>query len=488
MPATPNESASPRTPTLWEALIPIVALIAVLAVNIFGFKAEYQHVPLILAAAVAAVMGWKLGFRWSEMEDGMVESINIGMKAMLILLVVGILIGTWIAAGIVPLLIHWGLMILNPGFFLVACCLICVVVSLATGSSWTTAGTVGVALIGVGTALQVPLPMTAGSIISGAYFGDKMSPLSDTTNLAPAVAGSELFEHIRHMLYTTVPALVIALVIYGILGSKSGATASSHTIAEFSAALAEHFKLNPLLILAPAAVFIMVALRIPALPSLFAGALLGGIFAVGVQGTAVADIFTISIDGFAAETGNEAVDALLSRGGMFGMMPTVALIFCALGFGGIMERTKMLGTIADAIMRLARSTGSLIASTVATCIGVNCLAPEQYLSIVLPGRMYGGAYQKAGLHPKNLSRTLEDAGTMTSPLIPWNSCGAFMAGALTVSPFAYAPYAFVNLLSPVIAIVLGYAGWGIAKIAVTSASEKVEEPNAAIQTEPGEKM
>ncbi|MFT4690060.1 MAG: Na+/H+ antiporter NhaC [Verrucomicrobiia bacterium] len=475
MSVTSNDSASPRNPTLWEALVPIVALIGILAVNIFGFKADYQHIPLILAAAVAAGMGWRLGYRWSDMENGMVESINIGMKAILILLVVGILIGTWIAAGIVPLLIHWGLLILNPGFFLVACCLICVVVSLATGSSWTTAGTVGVALIGVGTALQVPLPMTAGAIISGAYFGDKMSPLSDTTNLAPAVAGSELFEHIRHMLYTTVPALVIALVIYGILGSKAGATASSDTIAEFSSALAEHYKLSPVLILAPLAVFIMVILRVPALPALFTGAMLGGLFAIFVQGSTTAEIFIVSIDGFVAETGHTDVDKLLSRGGMFGMMPTIALIFCALGFGGIMEKTKQLGTLAEAIMSFARSTGSLIASTVATCIGVNCLAPEQYLSIVLPGRMYGAAYEKRGLHPKNLSRTLEDAGTMTSPLIPWNSCGAYMFGALTVSPLAYAPYAFVNLLSPVIAIALGYAGWGIAKTVIAPTSEAPSE-------------
>tara|TARA_Y100001934_G_scaffold266272_1_gene345531 strand:- start:6584 stop:8029 length:1446 start_codon:yes stop_codon:yes gene_type:complete len=468
MPDAESTPPTPRTPTLSHALIPIVALIAILAVNIFSFKTEYQHVPLVLAAAVAAFVGWRLGNSWKDMEKGAIDSIMIGMKAVLILMVVGMLIGTWIAAGIVPLLIDWGLKILNPSYFLVACCLICVVVSLATGSSWTTAGTVGVALIGVGTALQVPLPMCAGAIVSGAYFGDKMSPLSDTTNLAPAVAGSELFEHIRHLVYTTVPALIIALVIYSILGAKSEATASADSIAAFSSVLAENFNLNPLLVLAPVLVFAMVMMRIPALPALLAGAVVGGLFAAVVQNVPVSDVFLVSLDGFTSETGNESVDSLLSRGGMFGMMSTVSLILCALAFGGIMERTKMLETIAKSIMRLANTTGSLIASTVGTCIGVNCLAPEQYLSIVLPGRMYTGAYAKAGLHPKNLSRTLEDAGTMTSPLIPWNACGGYMFGALAVSPFAFAPYAFVNVLSPLIAIILGYTGCSIVKTASDS--------------------
>ena len=456
----------PRRPELWEALVPVVALIAVLGVNIFSFHSEYHQLPLILAAAVAGIMGSRLGHSWKSMEDGMVRGITVGVKATLILLIIGMMIGTWIASGVVPLLIHHGLKLLNPSIFLVACCLICVVVSLATGSSWTTAGTVGIALVGVGQALGVSPAMTAGSIISGAYFGDKMSPLSDTTNLAPAVAGSELFEHIWHMVYTTIPALVIALILYGLLGMNISSTAEvGDNVAAISTAIENGFKLSPLLLVPPALVIGMVVFKVPALPALLAGTLAGGVLAVVLQGASVQSVFNAAINGHIAETGVAAVDSLLTRGGLLGMMATVALIICALGFGGVMEQTGLLGRLADAILSLAKSTGSLITATVGTCIGVNALAPEQYLSIVVPGRMYAGAYKQQGLHEKNLSRTLEDAGTMTSPLIPWNSCGAFMGATLTITPLAYAPYAFVNLLCPVIAILYGFTGWTIAKTA-----------------------
>ena len=457
-------SAEPRKPELWEALVPVVALIAILGVNIFAFHSEYHQIPLIFAAAVAAIMGWRLGHTWKDMEDGAIKGIMISVKAILILMIVGIMIGTWIASGVVPLLIYYGLKILNPSIFLVACCLICVVVSLATGSSWTTAGTVGIALVGVGQALGVSPGMTAGAIISGAYFGDKMSPLSDTTNLAPAVAGSELFEHIWHMLYTTVPALVIALILYAVLGLNINSSAEvGDNVAAISAAIEGNFKLSPSLLIPPALVIGMILMKTPALPALLIGAVAGGIFAVAMQGVTSGDIFLIGISGYTSETGIEAVDSLLSRGGLEGMLMTVALILCALAFGGIMERTGLLGRLAEAILSFAKSTGSLITATVGSCLGVNGLAPEQYLSIVVPGRMYAGAYKQQGLHEKNLSRTLEDAGTMTSPLIPWNACGAYMGATLTISPLAYAPFAFVNLLCPIIAIVYGYTGWAIAR-------------------------
>ena len=457
-----SATSKPREPQLWEALVPVVSLIAILGVNIFTFGSEYHQVPLILAAAVASFMGLKLGFTWKEVEDGMIKGIVVGLKAILILMIVGMMIGTWIAGGIVPLLIHYGLQLLNPSYFLVACCLICVVVSLATGSSWTTAGTVGIALVGVGTALGLPSSMTAGAIISGAYFGDKMSPLSDTTNLAPAVAGSELFEHIRHMVYTTVPALVIALILYALLGMKtSAAVSNADNMAEIANAIQTSFKLNPLLLIPPALVIGMVVFRIPALPALLVGALLGAMLAIAMQGVPAKEAFHVMIEGYKSETGVAAVDDLLSRGGMMGMMPTVALILSALAFGGVMERTGLLGRLAQAMLEAAKSTGSLIAATVGTCFGVNCLAPEQYLSIVVPGRMYTSAYRDRNLHPKNLSRTLEDAGTMTSPLIPWNACGNFMATTLTVSTLAFAPYAFVNILCPIIAIICGFLGWKI---------------------------
>jgi len=406
------------------------------------------------------------------MEDGIVEGISVGLKAILILMVVGMLIGTWIAGGIVPILIYHGLKLLHPSFFLVATCVICCVVSISTGSSWTTAGTVGIALVGVGQGLGVPLPMVAGAIVSGAYFGDKLSPLSDTTNLAPAVAGSELFEHVRYMLYTTIPSLLIALVIYGVLG-WSGAghgQVSDLKVALLRQALDVHFDLNPVLLLPPVLVILMVALRLPALPSLLVGALLGGILAVTVQGADLKDVLAAAQKGYVSKSGIEAVDKLLSRGGLESMMSTVSLILCALTFGGVMERTGLLAELAKGILRLAHGVGGLVSATVVTCLGMNLLAPDQYLSIIVPGRMYREAYQQQGLHPKVLSRTLEDAGTLTSPLVPWNTCGAFMSTTLGVGAMVYLPYAFLNLLNPLIAIAIAFAGWKIARIPMVQAT------------------
>jgi Na+:H+ antiporter, NhaC family len=482
-------TSSPREPTLTEALIPVVALIFFLANTLFTFTYSFgdagaeavggwnvlgfhighrggdPHLSLILAAAVAAGLGLRLGHSWKSIETGMVEGIKVGMSAILILIVIGALIGTWIASGIVPMLIVCGLKALSPTFFLAATCLVCAIVSLSTGSSWTTAGTVGVALIGVGEALGVPLGMAAGAVVSGAYFGDKVSPLSDTTNLAPAVAGSELFEHIRHMAYTTVPALIISILLYLALGffvvPGEGDTSN---VALYQETIAGAFNLNPLLLLPPLLVIGMVIYRIPALPALLGGAVLGALFAVIFQGAGWGEILTAVHSGYSPDTGVAAVDELLENGGMLNMMTTVALILCALSFGGVMEKTRMLAVIANAILSLAKSTGSLILATVATCVGMNVIAPDQYLSIVVPGRMYREAYEQRGLHAKNLSRTLEDAGTLTSPLVPWNTCGAFMTGALAVNPITFLPFAFLNLLTPMIAILYGYTGWKIERI------------------------
>ncbi len=449
---------------LWQALIPVIALIGLIAVNLLKFEGE-AHIPLILGSGVAVLVGLSLGHSWKSIEDGILNGIQIGMKAILILCVIGIMIGTWIAAGVVPFMIYYGLQILSPGIFLVAACLICAVVSLATGSSWTTASTVGIALMGVATGLNIPAPMAAGAVISGAYFGDKMSPLSDSTNLAPAVAGSELFEHIRHMLYTTVPALLIALLLYGFLGMRGfEGSVQTDQVTAITDALKTQFNLSFLLILPPLFVIGMVFFRWQALPALLLAAILGGALAIGIQGESIGTIFSIAHYGYVSETGNEAVDALLSHGGLDSMMNTISLILCALTFGGIMERTGLLKTLAQSILNLAQSTGSLIAATVCTCLGMNILAPDQYLSIIVPGRMYREAYRARGLHPKNLSRTLEDAGTLSSPLVAWNSCGAFMAGTLAVSPMAYLPYAFLNWLAPIIGIALAYTGWTIVRL------------------------
>ena len=454
-------------PKLWHAWIPVLALIGFLIGNALLRDGEEwsPHIPLILAAAVASIVGLFLGNSWKEIENGIVEGISVGMKAILILCVIGVMIGTWIASGIVPIMIYYGLQILHPSIFLVAGCLICCVVSVATGSSWTTVSTVGIALIGIAEGLGVPLPMAAGAIISGSYFGDKMSPLSDSTNLAPAVAGAELFEHIRHMLFTTAPALAIALLLYGILGWRGFAgETSAESMDAILSALNTAFDLNPLLLLPPLLIGIVVVWRLPALPSLLGAALLGAVLAVGFQDVSLKEIFDVAQFGYAKTTGDIAVDELLHRGGLDSMMYTVSLILCALTFGGVMERCGFLRAIAGAILRLARSTGSLVAATVGTCVGMNIAAADQYLSIIVPGRMYREDYERKGLHTKNLSRTLEDAGTLSSPLIYWNSCGMFMKEMLTVSPLAYLPYCFLNLFTPLIAIGLAYTGWGIARI------------------------
>lgn len=461
-----DRADKPRTPRLWQALIPVLALVVSLTLNIVLLGGD-PHLPLILASSVAAIVGLLLGRTWSDMEQGIVKGITIALKAILILMVVGIMIGTWIASGVVPYMIYYGLEILSPGVFLFATCVICCVVSLATGSSWTTAGTVGVALIGVGTGLGVPTPMVAGAIVSGSYFGDKMSPLSDSTNLAPAVAGSELFEHIRHMIYTTGPALALALILYGILGFfQGGAESAIGKVIEIQSAIQEHFRLGPVLLLPPILVLFMVIYRIPALPALCGGALLGGVLALLVQDTSMGDVLTSAQAGYTSETGVEAVDTLLTRGGLDSMMWTVSLVLCALSFGGIMERTGLLNAIAEAILKLAKTSGSLIAATVGTCLGMNVIAPDQYLSLIVPGRMYRSAFEKQGLHPKNLSRCLEDAGTISSPLVPWNTCGAYMFGALGVGAFEYLPYAYLNLFVPVISVIYGFTGWTIVGLKV----------------------
>lgn len=451
--------------TLGHALIPIVFLIVVLSASIMLFGAD-PHIPIILTIIVASLVAiYGLGYTWGELEEGILDTIKMGMQASLILMIIGTIIGTWILSGTVPTMIYYGLQILSPGIFLVATCIICCIVSVATGSSWTTAGTVGIALLGVGAGLGIPAQITAGAIISGAYFGDKMSPLSDTTNLAPAMAGATLFDHIKHMFYTTIPSLTIALILYGVIGSKyAGSSLDMGNINVILSTLQEHFTISPLLLIPPIVVIVIVVMKVPAIPGLITGSLLGGIFAAIFQGASIGDIISAAHYGFEIETGLSMVDDLLNNGGLDNMMWTVSLIIIALSFGGVLEKTGMLHAVGEAIMKLASSTGSLILATVLTVIAVNLLTGEQYLSIVVPGRMYKDIYHDKGIHPKVLSRTLEDAGTITSPLIPWNTCGAYMYGTLGVHPFAYAPYAFLNIINPIIAIIYGYLGFSITKL------------------------
>ena len=454
-----------RKATLLEALIPILFLIVTLAFALLKFNVD-PHIPLILGTIVAALMGvFRLGFKWSELEDGIIQTITIALQSILILLIVGTLIGTWILGGVVPSMIYWGLNILSPGIFLVATLLICSIVSVATGSSWTTAGTVGIALLGIGQTLGIPSPIIAGAIISGAYFGDKMSPLSDTTNLAPAMAGSDIFEHIKHMVYTTGPAYVISVILYIVIGMKyAGQSLDTAQIDIIKNSLVSSFStLSPILMLAPIAVVGMVILKVPAIPALLTGTLLGGVFAIFFQGANIGDVMTAMHYGYESHTGILAVDDLLTRGGLDSMLWTVSLIICALSFGGVLEKTGMLESIAHSILTFAKGTFGLVFATIITCIMTNIVTGDQYLAIVIPGRMYKDEYENRGLAAKNLSRAIEDSATITSPLIPWTTCGSYMMATLGLNPIAYLPFAFLNIITPLISLVLAATGWTMTK-------------------------
>lgn len=468
-------------PTLAAALIPVTALVAMLVASVYLFGDESSSGPnqiaLVLGAGVAIVVGLLSGHRWTEIETGISTGLSVSVGPILVLLMVGSVIGTWIMAGVVPTMISYGLSIVSPGVFYPTACVICAVVALATGSSWTTAGTIGVALIGIATAQELHLGLAAGAIISGAYFGDKMSPLSDTTNLAPAVAGVELFAHIRHMVWTTGPSLGIALVLFTIAGTMTTSPETTQEIDQVVRALNEQFAIGPHLLIPVAIVLGLVIGRVPAFPALLIGSLVGGLFAAVFQSTAVLTfvneddlprgiallkgVWVALYGGFELRSGHVALDELLSRGGMSSMLTTVWLILSAMMFGAVMETTGALRVIAARLLGAVRGTGSLIATTILTSFGLNILASDQYIAIVLPGRMFRKEYERRRLEPKNLSRTLEDSGTLTSVLVPWNTCGAFMAQTLGVSTVIYAPFAFFNLINPCIAVIYGFANIGI---------------------------
>ncbi|MDQ0337805.1 NhaC family Na+:H+ antiporter [Caldalkalibacillus uzonensis] len=445
-----------KKPSIGMALVPVLFMIVSLAVGIAVYDAD-PHVPLLLSTIVAAIIAVRLGHSWKSIEASMIKTIGLALQAVLILMIIGSIIGSWIAGGIVPTMIYYGLEIVSPVYYLLAACVISCVVSLAAGNAWSAAGTIGIALMGIGQGLGIPLPMVAGAIISGVYFGDKMSPLSETTNLAPAVVGVELFDHIRNMVYTTVPALVIALLLYWFLGFKYfGQGSDLSNVALIQGVLSEEFVISPFLLIPPLLVVAMLVFKIPAIPGLMAGSIVGALCAVFVQGIPVEEAIAAMHTGFTIQTGLDMTDELLNQGGIESMMSTIALVLIAMSFGGVLEKAKILEVIVKFVLRGVRKTGSLIASTVATCFASNCVGCEQYMSLVIPGRMYLNEYKQRGLHPKVLSRTLEDAGTMTSPLIPWTTCGMFMFAVLGVHAFAYAPYAFLAYISPLIALVYGY--------------------------------
>ena len=472
-----HEITRNRELNLLEALIPLFILIGLLVINVLVFGDDAlsgsNQFVLLIGAAAAAIVGFFNKVSYEKMIEEVADNFRSTTGAILILLMVGALAGTWLISGIIPTMIYYGLKILSPSIFLPATVVICSIISIATGSSWTTSATVGIALVGIGKALGIPLGMTAGAVISGAYFGDKMSPLSDTTNLASAMAGADLFEHIRYMMLTTVPSIVITIIVFSVLSLTQDVAGSAET-AEMLSAIDSTFNVTPLLFLVPAIVIFMIIKKTKPLIALFAGTLLGGLFALIFQADVVAGIAGAeSLDPKSAYMGvmdaitrdvsiattNESLNDLFSSGGMNGMLGTIWLIMCAMVFGGVMEAIGALSRISTALLSIAKSIFGLFAATVASALSLNLTASDQYLAIVVTGKMYEKAYKEKGLAPENLSRTIEDAGTVTSVLIPWNTCGAYQSGVLGVSVAEYFFYAIFNYLSPFMTLI--FAAFGI---------------------------
>jgi len=480
--------------SLGYALVPVVALMGLLALNVvvFGDSASYgpNQIAMLVAGFLAAAMGVARGVAWHDIAGSIGRTIGSTSEALLILLLIGALSGTWLIAGIIPAFIDYGLRALNAEVFLAAACVICSALSLATGTSWGTVGTVGVALAGIGTALGLHPGWVAGAIISGAYFGDKLSPMSDTTNLAPAVSGTDLFTHVRYMLYTTIPSLAIALAVFLVAGFGGGAAAEGlgaeqWALADtFGAAVRSKFHLHPGLFIAPAAVIFLIVRKMPAAPALLIGVLLGAATAIVFQPQVVRELagpeattyalasYRVALSAMTSEvavaTGHPLADELLTASGMEGMLDTIWLILSAMVLGGILQATGMLDRITRALLVGVNTAFGLIARTVGTCIAFNVLASDQYLAIVVPGNMFREEYARRGLAPENLSRTLEDAGTVTSVLIPWNTCGVAQSGILGISTWTYLPYCIFNWVSPIMSLVVAGLGWKIRKLVTTA--------------------
>jgi NhaC family Na+:H+ antiporter len=453
-------------------------LLLALSVYLFGANSSYgaNQIALLLGAGAVGLVGIRLGYGWRDIEEGLVDGIAMCLVPMLILMSVGMLIGAFILSGTIPALIYYGVQVLSPDVFYAACAVICALVAVSIGSSWTVAGTMGIGLMAIAASFNLSPAITAGAIVSGAYFGDKMSPLSDTTNLAAATTGVDLFDHIRHMLWTTVPSFILALIVFTLL--SGGEAAAPEQIAELRSSLRSQFSIGLHLFLPLLLMLFLVWRRVPALPAILSSSVFGVAFALLFQPEAVLrlagpsdrlgegmlmarGVWTSLFDGFSSASGNEVMDQLLSKGGMLSMLNTVSLIISAMAFGGTLQKVGILRFLVDAALRRAHSNGALVATTVATCTATNIAAADQFIAITLPGGMYRDEFERRGLSRLNLSRTLEDSATLTSALIPWNTCGAYMAATLGVATFTYAPFALFNLACPVIAIIYGY--WQIAQ-------------------------
>ena len=464
-----------KSPSMIDALVPIIFLIILLTLSVylFGEDSSYgaNQIALILSGCLASIIGIKNGYDWKTIEKGIIDGISLGMGAVLILLAVGALIGTWVMSGTVPAMIYYGLNIMSPSIFYFAACIICALSALSIGSSWTVAGTLGAALMGISVGLGLSPAVTAGAIISGSYFGDKMSPLSDTTNLAPAVSGSNLFSHIRYLSLTALPSIIICLLIFTLIGFNLNSGQVAENSLNISLIIKEKFFISPILFIVPLVVIFMIYKKIKAVPALFIGVILGSLFALVFQpellleisGNTYGDWRDLFIGSMISLYGNVKIltsddmfTELLTSGGMSGMLDTIWLVISAMIFGGVMESSGFLKKISSVILSKVSSHASVVSSTAGTCIFFNLTASDQYLSIVVPGKMYSKIYKEKGLAPENLSRTLEDSGTVTSVLVPWNTCGAYHASVLNVATVTYLPFCFFSLISPVMTIIFAF--------------------------------
>ena len=472
--------------SLKESLFPIILLIMFLSFNVYVYGDDAMggsnQFILLVGAAAGIALGIYKGFKFSNMMNQVAENLKSVTGAIVILLFVGALSGTWLISGIIPSMIYYGLKILHPSIFLPACLVICAIISIATGSSWTTSATVGIALIGISKAIGIPVEMSAGAIISGAYFGDKLSPLSDTTNLAPAISGSDLFTHIKYLTITTIPTITISLIIFIILNFymvSSGPTDNTVLLE----AISQTFNITPLIFIVPLIVIILIIKKTPPIIALFTGTIMGAIFALIFQqdiliqlsnsnsltfeGAYSAIVNSITVD-TNIESGNLELNDLFKSGGMIGMMNTIWLVISAMVFGGVMESIGALKTITTSLLNLGKSTFSLFASTAGSCLAINLTTSDQYLAIVIPGKMFEKAFKEKNLAPENLSRTLEDTGTVTSVLIPWNSCGAYQSGVLGVSVLDYFFYAIFNWLSFFMTLIVAGLNYKIKKLDINA--------------------
>lgn len=474
-----------KKPSFLLAIIPIVSMLLLLGFGygMFHLRAE----PLLITAAIiAALIGKFLGVSWEEMQSGIVEKTAKAMPAILILITVGVLIGTWMLSGTIPLMIFYGIKLISPSFLLITAFIVTAVVSTFTGTSWGSAGTIGVAIMGIALVQGVSLAMTAGAVVAGAYFGDKLSPLSDTTNLAPAAAGSNLYEHIRHMLYTSIPAALVGLIIYFFAGKSSltGASDNQEKLDTMMSTLTTMFDWNILLIIPIIIVLGGSIMKFPTIPVMLSSSIVAIILGISIQGVTLENAFLASVQGFNVEMMSSVIDPasippevanLMNRGGMNSMMSTTLIAFCAFAFAGILSKIGSLEVVLAKVNEKAKTTGSLILATVLSCITMAVTTGSSYLSILIPGELYKNVYAERGLHSKNLSRTLEDSGTVVVPIVPWSLAGVYMSSTLGVPVIEYLPWAIMCYVGFIFAIIFGFTGFSIEKVA--------KQPNSAYQVD-----